>query len=489
MAPQNIGSGPATGQSRAAPGRSASGATVRAIIPRLEGAHRLRTDTNLIRVGSDMSESVLREVSRALHATPPGASALPWIPGEPLFLWEMRARTRRGEPEAVSVDGGARVEKRIRGSNDVTGYRFAVGAGPGALRELARGNPPSLGCSADAWRRLAQHVVSATSESWRRLRRELSAVARSSQALSSGRAALETEATLRLRGCAGPGTEPIVEIARGVRLLLRAKEGRARGRVLYEWSGTAPERGRLLEDEVADSLAGTSWPVPRRDEPPAPSLQDGYRGPAVLLKDAAAWWVHEMAHAAFERELPSGRAATGRSGWRIIDDPAAGAWPFGFSIDDAGAKASRTVLWGDGSEGSVPDSGHRRRSSVRDDARPAPSVTHLSCGNGTPLSFDGIPAGWPVAVSVTGGRFDPLNRQILLSVERLGVTNGSGWSETPLSAVVTVRAEDGWESVEQVAEERPSFDVHATCTRDGRSNPVMVGAPTVALNPVRLLLS
>ena len=491
MAPQNIGSSPNPGNrwARATFREDGpAGAAVREIIRHRLGGHGRRTDINLIRVTPNVKESLLRELTRAMEGGVSRAAPYPRAPGEPWLHWEIRARTRSGRAREVSLDGGARVEKRKPGATAVTGWRFAVGAGPEALQALVSEKTPSFEASRRSWDRFVAEMRSLTCETWRRWRRELATVEADLPALAAGHLRLEAETSLRLRCIAAPGDEPRVDSARSLRLSLRTADPRVRRATpLYEWSAPAAADGPLLGQDVAVALeVATGSQRERRDGPlPRVELEDGYEGPIVLLREAAAWWVHEMAHAAFERE--AGAGATGGDGLRIVEEPSGGTWPYGFTTDDVGASASRTVLWGSGAERGVPSVGHHRRSSIRDTARPGPSVTRMTCDHRPRRGVSDLPAGWPVAASVDAARFDPSTGRILLSVDRLGVTTGSGWHEAPWSAVVTVDDVAGWRGVEPLIDARPRFDVHAVCTREGRMNPVMVGAPTVALKTVRLL--
>lgn len=367
--------------------------------------------------------------------------------GERFDLWEWRV-CLEGSREGVlldrlEADGGLRCERRDPLTGRLENWRFLVGENLGEGR--------------------------------REVERSALELARQVCRLPAG---LPFRLWVRGRCWRREGTEPQFRWEQGLRL--RAESGGSRCEWWVGEPGEAPSpdevAGRLREAAAETSAAGSG-----RHSAPA-LLTRPSRVTAVLLPPAAAWWSHEMGHAAIEGPAAVARAGTAR----IVDDPAGARWPAGFDVDDLGWPGECSVLWDAEGSHRLPSRGHGRRASIRDDAVLALSNTRVDPGKEPALSWDDLPAGSPVIDSVDAGRFDPLTGEVVLGVGVAGVWQGEEMMPVRARSVLLARCEEAWRGVHIVSSDRTATFELATCTRQGLMHPVMVGAPTLALEPVLL---
>ena len=370
-------------------------------------------------------------------------------------LWELRATLRgqveRGAASVVSIasDGGWRVEW---GSERDRAWRFAVGAGPGAALGHARRTPGRRSLDPRGW-------TAALSGMEEALRLEFRVLMSAADIVEEAREA-----------GSGASSRVDVEIHRRWRAWRRGD--------------AAP---RHAEDHGFRLLAGAPAPG-RSDQPPEQAGRPGARtGPLVLLAPAAGWWAHEMAHAALESAERIGPVPAPH-GLAIVDDPAAGPWPAGFAVDDAGDPARAATLWDGAGPHATARRGRRRRPSVREAAEGALSVTRLVGHAPAGVGWSDLPEGTPVAGSVRSGRFDPPTGLIALELEGLGHVRGGAHRPGSGRAVALVEAAESWRGLRALATGPGGIDgMFATCSRLGAVVPVMVGAPTIVLDPVQVI--
>ncbi len=413
-----------------------------------------------------------------------------------LALWELRA-TLRGEAgggvTSVAADGGCRLEW---GSTRARGWRFAVGAGPDA-RLSAGGRPPGrLALDPQGW----EAALSAAEEALREEFRPLMSAADELGALLAGPggapAPVAIEIHLRWRAWRRNTAPPRAAEDRGFRLLAGTPTEGSPGSGV-EWAGRPgalpPWRGDPDWIGGRRGRIGPTGTTATRDlRPRSRTVRGSERqpvaqtGPLVLLAPAAGWWVHEMAHAALESASRIGPVPA-RHGLSIVDDPAAGPWPAGFPVDDAGDRAAAAVLWDEAGPHAAVRRGRRRRPSVRDAAEAALSVTRLAGGGGAALDWSDLPEGTPVAAGVKAGRFDPPTGRIALELERVGCVREGIPAPGTGRAVALIDAAAGWHGLRQLASAPVETGVLAACSRIGSVVPVMVGAPTIVLDPVQVI--
>ncbi len=352
--------------------------------------------------------------------------------GKLLFLWEWRIhQPLAGSEERGDEDGGVRIERVDLRSGRSTRWRFLVGAEPVDFEQIWSGErgvrPP--GRFAEAVRRTVKKLCA-----------------------REGRLAPhEGQGTLWARARAWClGDDPV--------------------RFAWEHGVRRGPSGTVMAPAF-DTAGGTALPAVGED----------YHGPVVLRARAAAWFAHEMGHAALEAECFE--AIPGGAGARLIEEPFAGEWPAGFAFDDLGHSAGFAVLW-DGAGLHPPcAAGHFRRASIRDPALPALSVTRLDARNAPRRALSSFSVSTPIVDSVFAGRYDPLSKEIYLAVRLHG--------EPPVGSrsrrLIQVRADRAWAGYCAVDAGEDDALEFATCTRQGFMHAVMVGAPTSALDSVRLV--
>ncbi len=405
--------------------------------------------------------SLLREI---VEAFPPGATP------HRLHLWEIRARAGASDSGKAWLDGGARVEDLDPSTATVRRAWFAAGAGPRAVAALAEG---ALDPDPDGWRAAAEWIDSEVAS--------LHVAARGAceRAARDGAPELAAETRARLRALSsGPDVPVAVSLDGSLRLVARAPRG---GRVLCEevLPGLEhPERALL---DAAARLHARARAAAADAGDPADPEPGSRRGPVVMTAAAAAWWVHEMAHAAFEG-IGDDVCRGGRSVC-IREVPADAPWPAGFAIDDSGADARASLLWG-GRDAAPPDAGHRRRASIRDRAVPGPAFTRLVADPGAGASMVDVPEGTLALTSVRAGRLDPPSGTILLHADGLAIVRGGALRPCAGEGVVMVGVDDGWRGLSVIRDGPPAAVISALCTRGGRTAAVMVGAQTLVLDSV-----
>ncbi|RMG46055.1 MAG: hypothetical protein D6718_06165 [Acidobacteria bacterium] len=411
-------------------------------------------------------EAALGEEARRLDAALEAPCDLPG-PGEPLALWELRASSRSDLPEAIELDGGCRVE-RLPASGIPSSWRYAVGAPARRLprlwspaAEALKGRSPLERLVIDCARDLAARAA---------------ATARILEERTGGRAIVRARVRARIwRRGTGPARSGL---DMGVRIRLE-------GDPAIDWCGPLPEAAPWSDGARGEfrppRTEGPALP-PRAGASPRPLFRS-YEGPAVLLPDAAGRFVHEMVHAAIE----SGEEGTTGGPARIVDDPPRAPWPAGFATDDCGSPAGAAVVWGSPGPRGRGRAVGRRRASIREPAVPWPSFSRLEGGRPETGLREPLALGLPVFPTASRGRFDTLAGEILLEVPAVYLPGPGGAARVEGPAVVTIRPEEAWVNVRVAGDEISPVPRMASCTRKGQVLAVMVGAPTIILDPVRIL--
>lgn len=359
-------------------------------------------------------------------------------------LWELRGALRvtpgRGTA-TLAADGGWRLEW---GPDRARRWCFAIGAGPAAALRARSATPARRSLDPAGWKAALDALGEALREEHRRLGPE---------------AAAGCEVHIRWRAWRRGAADPQAAVDRGVRV------------------------HQPGETEGADAN-----PKERADTRDRPGGTGRWSGPLVLLPRAAGWWVHEMGHAALESATRLAPVPADH-GFEIIDDPRAGPWPAGFSIDDAGERARPARLWDARGPRTPAPRGRWRRPSVREAAEPALSVTRLvGSVEGSGVAWSDLPCGTPVATAVRAGRYDPASGTIALELEGVGQVGNQPGRAGSARAVALIEPAEGWRSLRPMAaapdEETARF---AVCSRQGATVSVMVGAPTIVLDAVQVL--
>ncbi|GAB4373157.1 MAG: hypothetical protein Kow0062_09980 [Acidobacteriota bacterium] len=225
------------------------------------------------------------------------------------------------------------------------------------------------------------------------------------------------------------------------------------------------ERGRAIAGTLAQASNGSG---------------DPWHGPLVLFEDVAGAFVHEMAHAALETCPVAARRAAGA--FRIVDDPATAPWPCGDCAAD-GRAGRPVVLWGDAACDAADATW--RRADLAEVARPAPSSTRLE-SVGTAPRAERLPSGVAFAAAPGPTRYDPASRRMLLAVRVFARPASRGWTVVPGGGVIEIEPEQAWRSLKMMIGPANVDSDQALCTRLGSMHAVMVGAPTILLDPVRV---
>jgi hypothetical protein len=367
-------------------------------------------------------------------------------------LWELRATLRGevgGRVASIASDGGWREE---RGPARARAWRFAVGAGPGASFPAGGRTLPRRDSLDPAGWEAARFAIEDA------LRREFRS---------------QTSAAGRLAATAVPDAGRPARVVVEIHLRWRAwRRGSAAPRHAEDLGmralRAAPAQATL------DVAAGRGRPL-------------AWTGPLVLLPPAAGWWAHEMGHAALETAPRIGSVPVPH-GLTIVDDPFEGPWPAGFAVDDAGDRARAAVLWNDSGPQVPPRLGRRRRPSVRDAAVGGLSVTQLVGEPSRGVDWSDLPEGTPVASGVRAGRFDPPTGLIALELEGVGSVRNGQYGPGSGHAVALIEAAAGWRGLCALATgPRHAERAFASCSRLGAVVPVMVGAPTIVLDPAQVI--
>ena len=368
-----------------------------------------------------------------------------------LATWELRGllAAALGEKPRIDIDGGQRVD--LEGGDS----RWIVGAGPG---------------SSLSWEKLAGRMVDALREAY---------------------AATELEAAERAAAWVSEG-QPIDEVRVEIRALVALRARGERGSLETQALSSSELRIRWEEPTGPRTLTlplASGEPVPPRPRPtasPSPTtfatVQAGdYR--VILSPEAAAYCLHELAHAALERGVaPLGGAARG-PGPALLEDPAGAPFPYGFERDDLGCPASASTLWSSAGRHALP-AGHARRSSLAATPRPALSFTRLVDTARAPLLDEGPSLR---ADAVSAARYDPALDRIFLAVRSFDLLRSGEPPRTLGGGVLSVSADEAWQGLAEVDGEGRQRLVRARCTRLGCVHPVMVGAPTIALRSMQYL--
>ncbi|MDQ7008046.1 MAG: hypothetical protein Q9Q40_12510 [Acidobacteriota bacterium] len=249
--------------------------------------------------------------------------------------------------------------------------------------------------------------------------------------------------------------------------------------LLFTLDGGGRRRDWLVEDvrqaPDADILAQAVEDMDAAPPVTGSPVPSGWsEGPVVLEPEAAGWWVHEMAHAAMES---AAIRAPNAAGLRIVDDPGAAPWPAGFRVDDRGCPARRAVLWDAHGSASSVEPGRWRSASVRQSPQPLLSCTRLEWDPSVPR-MDPPADGALWIRAIDAGRFDPLSGEILLA----------GKTSTGEDVLLMCTPEQAWRRARVCRGGTRDSQQMAACSRQGLTLPVMVGAPTLVLEPLRRYL-
>ena len=428
-------------------------------------------------------ERTLSDAVLALEHLPSRAA------GSPLFAtWEIRGVARgRGPVHETSVlDGGARVEWLDPGTGEAIRARFLVGAAPGALDLLAREEefrfPPGT-----AWERAVAELSGHLAREVDRFRRTFPFLEETIRAAGPGTRHVRWEVAARARAWRRPGEEPRRELRTGFRVTVRIASGNGDAWTRVSWSGSDPD---AVPWASADHRAWIERLEGARDAAEArsrlaPLPAEPWEGPVVLLGSPAGWWGHEMGHAALE-----GIACPGEGndhGLRILDDPRTAPWPSGFEVDDLGEPARPTVLWDAGGPLPADGRGRRRREGIRSPAIPSLACTTVEAAGHGWVDWDDLPRDVPVVLRVDSGRLDLPGGMLLLGAADVMRITGHGMRPVTGGHLLAVPCGEGWKSARPVRNAPAVEGEQATCTRQGWMVAVMVGAPTLVLDPVRLL--
>lgn len=373
------------------------------------------------------------------------------------LLWEARATlgTRPDRPGLhFEIDGGVRAE-RLAGPVGANAFRFAVGAGPAEAIALARGPERRL---LPSWDQLISLMADELLVTHRSAAQDL--VDRVAGDSEKGPNPNTLETLGRARILTGPGIEPCVDFNIGHRIRVHSGPPHRTGVALY-----AP-------GELPPAAAAGSW---IRQGTAEPLGQDCVER-VVLSSEAAGWAAHELGHAALEKAV----RRPDQLGIQLIDDPRRAPWPVGFQFDDRGSAARKADI-GLGMEAPY------RRPSVREQAAPALSFTSLTVKGGNRCERRDLDPGTIFVDSARAGRFDSATGIIALEALRFYRTKKDGTlGDTGHSGLVVLN-ERSWQRVIEVADEPRAKPEPALCTRAGAVNAVMVGAPTIVLEPARLI--
>lgn len=378
-------------------------------------------------------------------------------------LWEIRGSLKKnGSQSQLHFDGGCRWEfspQRVR---------VVVGSGPSAL-----GKSGAIG-SRTEWEKVLSDLHSSMASSLESVERQLERHRFWGAHLRRGGPRPRFEVHVRWRAWCQEGHLPEVGQDRGFWVSLPGRE--------VEWGAAASEEFPWV--------AEPEWEL---DHPGLAAAASGIggggvgavseTGPVVLLPPAAGWWVHEIGHFALES-----RAAEEwpREWGTVWDDPNRGIWPAGFSRDDEGRIAVSRALTG--KERSTDPAGLalRRRGSVREAAVPSLTGTWWEPPAEVFLDPAGV-AGVPIASCVDAGRFDPATGQIWLLVGGPGSSAPLLGGALPSGTLIVAEAGRTTPRAVGARGRRPDFR-RALCSRQGSVFAVMVGAPTLVLDPVRIIL-
>ncbi len=373
------------------------------------------------------------------------------------LLWEARATlgTPSNRPGLhFEIDGGVRAE-RLTGPGGGNAFRFAVGAGPAVAIALAQGRGRRL---LPSWDQLISLMVDELVVKHRSAAQDLANRDAGDSEKGPNPNTLETLGRARI--LTGPGIEPCVEFSIGHRIRVHPDPPDRTGVALYAPGELPPvaETGSWIRQGSAEPL--THDCVER----------------VVLSSEVAGWAAHELGHAALEKAV----RRPDQLGIQLTDDPRRAPWPVGFQFDDHGSAARQADI-GLGVEAPY------RRPSVRERAAPALSFTSLKVTGDHRCTRRDLDPGTIFVDSARAGRFDSATGIIVLEARRFYRIKKDGTlGDTGHSGLVMLN-ERSWQRVIEVADEPQAKPEPALCTRAGAVNAVMVGAPTIVLEPARLI--
>lgn len=386
------------------------------------------------------------------------------VPPVPRLVWDWRGTVvlRANSAPATRIDGGVRVE-----CDRTYAAAFAVGGGPAdwltlldrsTIIEPAPVDAAALGRACrDRLRTAAAPLAAWLEQVHQRFPNVLHQLEIHSSVLVLS--AADQRVTSQVRD--------------GVRWRLRAMTPGGPVDLAFGWNpqDRVPWSDPLWEETFRSRLKLGVQPVDSKARRGALSP-----GRLVLLPPAAGWAAHELGHAALETGVPAELA----SEIELVDDPRSAPHPAGFTVDDVGRPADRCCLIG--GAGGQPAF---RRSSIREAAVPAMSATALLPRRST--SAADIDANTVAVVEARAGRYDAPSGLTVLEVPRLfrwGQGDLIAIDDRPYALLIPFAA---WQRVQTVVG-APLFSAEqAVCTRVGAVNAVMVGAPTITLEPVRLI--
>lgn len=400
-------------------------------------------------------------------------------------VWEIRGRLTAGKTASgiPEIDGGCRVEWDPPPCHPAMAWRFMVGGSAAALGPLSvpqdQRHRDLVDPAPQEWRAAVTTLGTRLKEKGKTAAEAGTRLLQMMSDLGLMARTVETTVHSRARIWRRGGDRAEAEEAIGCRITARLEFGHRK--VDWSWFGPGPESAPWLLRPEAWSEGIQEWAqwnemlgrARVREGLKAPTLGD-----VVLLPHAAAWWAHELGHAAVEGwALPPGTLT-------LIDDPGAASWPAGFAVDDRGHPAQAAVLQGGQKLGGWISPGRFRRGSVREAAVPALSFTKVEGKGEREGKAGGVPSCTLLAGQVKRGRFDPLSGHLSLLIDDLYQFVKGELVAFPGEALLLMDAGEAWSGARAVDFFRPAYSGQAVCTRQGSVNFVMVGAPTIALSRV-----
>lgn len=224
----------------------------------------------------------------------------------------------------------------------------------------------------------------------------------------------------------------------------------------------------------------------------------------VLAPGLGGVVVHELIGHALEADtVLRGGSRLAQSGMRsvpalvVVDDPRRAR--FGWRMDDEGEPAGAVCLMQDGQvtghlvdrasahRMGLPCSGHGRRASFAEPARPRMGCTFLAPG---PHPFEEIVRDTPAGVYVR--RMDAASTDVTAGLARFRVTDAdrieAGRIAAPLGAfLLEISLDAGLASLDRIGDDLAFDPCIGSCVRDGQALATSVGAPTCRLGVARVV--
>lgn len=402
--------------------------------------------------------------------------------------WEFRATLRWSAQGLVSWEGeSAGVVRRAGRDGAARDERRVIGVGPAHLARLLAA--PGVSSRTEHWaddlERIRRDVLEAVAE-WE-VARARADEGRASRDVGTTESTAAAALHLRVRAWRRAGESGQTEVAAGVSIRCgkSTEIAVAPTDFLFDMT-TAPGAAAA---QIGDTCALRPPSIEFAPDADTPPFSSGWCGPVVFDARAAGWIAHEFGHAAFEATSGAGEPVplNAEHGAILVDDPTAVAWPVGFGVDDEGRPSSKRVLWGPtGPVRNASESAPRRRGSLGQPCLPALTYTHLAvpereCFESPP------PDGTPVIVDVSSARFDPASGLILALATLTGqVREGRTTNLRQAPVLVWFDPRRVWPRLAAVGSTTAPSRFIARCSRLGSMHPVMVGAPTIVLDPVHL---